>query len=203
VSANWIKVQYKSFVILVAIAGAVADARAQEATRDLPDHYNPGATVTVAISIDSPEGTTVVGLEDTPPGGWLDVESISDNGQYDAGNHKVKWGPFFAPAIPTQVSYQVVAPIEFSESGCFSGTASFDGFNQAIGGDECVAFGTAQVPAVSEWGLTSMVLVVLTIGTIAFGKQKASFGCWEHPMRGGTIEFFAPNFPQPDDRACR
>jgi len=136
-------------VCLGVVAGG-ADLRAQGAIRNLPDRYEAGATVTVTISIEPPDGTTVVGLEESLPGGWTGVKGITDNGQNDTDNHKVKWGPFFAPAVPSEVSYQLVAPIAPGESACFSGTASFDGFNETVGGDDCIVEGPGAISTFIE-----------------------------------------------------
>jgi hypothetical protein len=122
-------------VLAVATAALLADG----ATRTLSDNYCPGQSTTVAIAIDAPAGVLAVGLEDAPPGGWVTVTGISDGGSYDSLNHKVKWGPFFAGSIPTGVSYQVLTPSTAMGVECFAGSISFDGLNEPVAGDACMA----------------------------------------------------------------
>jgi len=99
--------------------------------------YCAEETKTVTIVLDPPEGTQAIALEDSPPAGWTDVQNISDNGTYDSVNHKVKWGPFFAPS-PTSVSYEVIPPVEASGESCFTVSVSLDGESEAICGDTCI-----------------------------------------------------------------
>ena len=111
---------------------------ADGAIRTLPGYYSTGCTFSVSITIEPPLDTVVAGLEDSPPPGWTEVDSISEGGAYDAETHKVKWGPFFTPSIPAMVSYNVTPPGDAIDTQCFAGTVSFDGFNQAIGGSACL-----------------------------------------------------------------
>ncbi len=87
---------------LVGLLAAQASAWADGAFRELPDCYTPDTQFTIAISIEPPEGTLAIGLEDSPPLGWA-VQNISNGGNYDADNNKVKWGPFFEP-FPSEVT---------------------------------------------------------------------------------------------------
>ena len=107
------------------------------ANRDLPDCHDPGQALAVTITIVPPPGTFAVGLEDVPPDGWL-VSDISNSGEWDEVNKKVKWGPFFAP-FPERVSYTATPPADEAAAGCFAGTVSFDGSeNEPISGDKCM-----------------------------------------------------------------
>jgi hypothetical protein len=104
------------------------------ATRSFGDTtYCPGDVDSVTIDLTPPLGTDALAVEDSPPPGWS-VGAISNGGFYDAANHKVKWGPFFAP-IPAQVSYELT-PVGTGIQ-CFSGTVSVDGDNSAVCGDPC------------------------------------------------------------------
>ena len=111
---------------------------ASGAVRVLPQQVEGGTAFSVVITVDPPAGTTAVGIEDRPPAGWDVIANISNGGTCDAANHKVKWGPFFAPSIPAQVSYDITPPPDASGMACFAGTVSFDGFNEPIAGDSCV-----------------------------------------------------------------
>ncbi len=120
--------------------------RADGATRDLPPEYCPGVTFEVSISIVPPAGTSAFALEDVPPVGWP-VSNISDGGAFDPINLKVKFGPYFSP-FPGKVTYELTPPANKTGQRCFSGTVSFDGINEPIGGDGCI-----NGPAMDETGL--------------------------------------------------
>ena len=111
------------------------------ADRQLPASGTAGNWLTVTVDIQPAPGVSAVALEDQPPAGWT-VQSISDNGVWDAVHGKVKWGPFFDPNIPAQVSYELLPPGSASGAHPFQGTISFDGINQAIDGPTCVWVGT-------------------------------------------------------------
>ncbi|RME37944.1 MAG: hypothetical protein D6788_08420, partial [Planctomycetota bacterium] len=109
------------------------------ATRNLPDPptFCPGVPLRVEITLSIPPGVSAVALEDIPPMGWT-VTTISDGGVYDSVNGKVKWGPFFPPAVPPMVWYEVV-PTETSVTvPCFEGTISLDGEPRPICGPSCL-----------------------------------------------------------------
>ncbi|MBI4718418.1 MAG: hypothetical protein HY763_11475 [Planctomycetes bacterium] len=98
--------------------------------------YCPGIEEAVVIALNPPSNTSVFALEDTPPAGWV-VTFISNGGNYDAVNHKVKWGPLFPP-LPGNVSYGVMPPDDTADPACFSGNVSVDGVNSPICGDTCL-----------------------------------------------------------------
>ncbi len=110
------------------------------ASRDLSQSwpsYCAGDDKLVYIDITMPPGAYALGIEDQPPSGWT-VSGISHSGHWDAVNHKVKWGPFFAPNFPTEVSYTVTVPPSASGTYCFAGSISIDGQNETIVGDDCL-----------------------------------------------------------------
>ncbi|MBU0719406.1 MAG: right-handed parallel beta-helix repeat-containing protein [Planctomycetes bacterium] len=107
------------------------------AVRDLPYVYSAGESFDVTITINPPDGTDAVALEDLPPAGWT-VGSMSDGCELGPDTGKVKCGPYFAPDIPVDVTYEVLPPPDATREGCFTGTVSFDGNNQPIVGDAFV-----------------------------------------------------------------
>jgi len=129
--------------------------------RDLPTTYDAGATFTVTITLNTPGGVTVVGVQDRPPTGWT-VSNISDSGSFDAQNVLVKWGPFFAPSVPSSIHYDVT-PGGASGGNCFVGTVSFDGQDHAIGGDQCVA---GPVPAMGVPDQAALAIVIVVAGVM-------------------------------------
>lgn len=117
------------------------DCSACTAMRDLADgsmSYCPDVLKTVHITLDVLSEALTVAVEDVPPTGWTQISNISDGGEYDSENHKVKWGPFFAP-FPSELTYDVVPPAEAVGMMCFIGAAAFDdGPGEPICGDECI-----------------------------------------------------------------
>ncbi len=110
------------------------------ASRDLSDPartYCPGVSKKVRIDLKPPNSATVLGVEDTPPTGWIVTNNISHGGAYDAVHGKIKWGPFFAP-FPSSVSYEIVPIPTNSMTRCFEGSVSLDGSTQTICGEDCV-----------------------------------------------------------------
>ena len=158
-----------SMVLFCGLAvGAAVPRAAADPIRDLPGgYYVPGVAFTVTITLDTPPGTVVAGLEDGPPDGWP-VCNISHSGTLDTNTGKVKWGPFFDPSIPASVTYDV-RPLGGGPA-CFSGMASFDTQNESIGGDLCMPGG---VPAVSTWGLVILTMLISAAGTHRLRKPAA------------------------------
>ncbi len=158
-----------SFIVAGLIAWAVAPrpVYAQGASRALPVHYGPGASLTVSIAIDPPPGTGIVILEDAPPAGWS-ASNISHGGTWDVQNEKVKWGPFWDPSIPATVTYDATPATQAIGQQCFAGTVSFDVTgNQPVAGDPCIA---VAVPTLSQWGLVVMLLLLLAAGTLVLRR---------------------------------
>ena len=147
--------------------GGVQLAFADGAMRDLSGFGGPSVTFTVTVAIDASPGTNSAGVEETPPDGWS-VSQISDGGTWDDGQQEIKWGPFFEPSIPEQVTYDVTPPDVASGPQCFSGIAVFDTGSLPIAGDQCVAF---SVPSISSWGLTIMTTLVMVSGTLIFNRR--------------------------------
>jgi hypothetical protein len=145
------------FASLAAASPLFADG----ATRSLADFSGPGTVFTVTITVETPPGTLALGLEDSPPPGWTQIDNISEGGTYNADTHEIKWGPFFEP-FPLQVAYDLVPVGDPTDADCFLGTVSFNGFNQPIRGDECFP---PPVPAVSDWAMVMMAMLVLALGT--------------------------------------
>ncbi|MGB2985243.1 MAG: IPTL-CTERM sorting domain-containing protein [Phycisphaerae bacterium] len=165
----------RPLLTLFALTNIAAPAFADGATRDLPDNCSPDVTLTVSIAIDPPDGTLNYALEDSPPAGWTNIDSISDGGVYDSENHKVKWGAFFDDLSRT-VTYDITPPGGATGTQCFDGTVSFDGRDEAIGGKSClkdVRPGCWQaIPTVSEWGMVAMTLLLLTAGTLVLRRGQ-------------------------------
>lgn len=157
----------RSLICMVAVGALTTGALGQAATRDLSSFTGAGFSFSVSITIDTPAGINVVGLEESPPSGWT-VTTISDGGFWDIENQKVKW-IFLTEPFPTEVTYDTASPPDAVGSLCFAGEVSFDGPSQPIDGDACIAVG---IPATSAIGLTFLGLCMLAIGSRLATKRS-------------------------------
>jgi hypothetical protein len=88
--------------------------------------------MSISIAVTPGQGTQVYAVEESPPAGWT-LSDINEGGGWDSVKKKVKWGPFFDTNNRT-LTYKVIPPSGETGAKTFSGTASFDGTNLAIGG---------------------------------------------------------------------
>ena len=153
---------------LAVLSAMTPPTSAQSPARDLSGYSDPATVFSVQITLDSPPATVAAGIEETPPTDWT-VSNISHSGTWDTQSQKVKWGPFFNPSIPTAVSYDVT-PLGVGSVRCFDGTISFDAADETIGGDLCVG---DPIPAISQWGLVCMMLVLLTAAGVLLGRSRS------------------------------
>ena len=144
---------------------------AQDPARDLSGYSDPVTVFSVPITVDSPPGTVAAVIDETPPTNWS-VSNISHGGTWDTQSQKVKWGPFFNPSIPATVSYDVT-PLGAGSARCFDGTISFDAVDATIGGDLCVG---DPIPALSQWGLVCMTLLLLTAAGVLLRRSRSDRG---------------------------
>jgi uncharacterized repeat protein (TIGR01451 family) len=153
------------------------------ATRDLPNCYPPSGSFLVTITVTPASTTQNYAVEDAPPAGWT-VSSINENGQWDNVTKKVKWGPFFDHNNRT-LTYMVTPPPNETGTKSFSGTASFDGVNVAIGGkvslDKCV---NICHPADTNCDYR-MVISEVT----AYGAAWKTGQTWQNPPNPIPIEY--------------
>ena len=153
----------------VAVLGVMTPpTTAQDPVRDLSGYSDPVPFFAVQTTVASPTGTVNAVIEETPPTNWL-VSNISHSGTWDGQSQKVKWGPFFNPSIPSTVSYEVM-PSGGGGTQCFDGTISFDAVDETIGGDLCVG---DPIPAISQWGLVCMMLLLLTAAGVLLGRGRS------------------------------
>lgn len=127
-------------------------AAAGSAERDLPGDYSAGATLLVTIRIVPPMNTTFYVVQDTPPNNWS-VGVISDNGFFDTVNKQVKFGPFL-DGQARALTYEVTPPQGDSGLKLFAGTASFNGLDTPLSGDESlssVLLHPADISPVDAW----------------------------------------------------
>ncbi len=158
-------------LVLGVLSAMTPPTCAQDPARDLSAYSDPVTVFAVQITVDSPPGTVTAVMEETPPTNWT-VSNISHSGTWDKQSQKVKWGPFFNPSIPSTVSYEVT-PSGVDGSRCFDGTISFDAVDETIGGDLCVG---GPIPAISQWGLVCMTLLLLTAGGVLLGRRRSHPG---------------------------
>jgi len=96
------------------------------------------ARPTVRLVATPPAGVSVYAVEDqvSPTSA---IDNISHGGVFDPATGKVKFGPFY-DAIPRTLSYAVIIPPGCLYGRCatytFAGTASADGVDSPIAGDD-------------------------------------------------------------------
>jgi len=121
----------------------------------MPQSFQPGVPMTVAITVTPKGGVLNYAAEDRPPEGWEVLPaSISVGGGFDALRGKVKWGPFFTNA-PLTLSYQVVPPANAGDVGRFVGGAAFDGVTADFVGPREIIRSGDQLPRFTSVRLIS------------------------------------------------
>jgi hypothetical protein len=97
-------------------------------SRTIAKTYKPGIAMNVDLDVTPQAGTQAYVVEETPPAGWA-VSNISDNGNFDGINKKIKWGIFKdAATVPFRtLSYSVTPAVDATGDQNFMGLASFDG----------------------------------------------------------------------------
>ena len=103
-------------------------------TREMAAEFLPGASLTVTNRVIPDQTVTVYAVEETVPSGW-DVRSISNEGQFDSINRKVKWGPFL-DRLNRLLTYTAVPPANAKGRFSFEGIASFNGRVVRIAGQQ-------------------------------------------------------------------
>jgi len=117
---------------------AVRDSKSS-AVRKMSDVCLTGQQFTVTVTVNPGDTVIAYALEENLPPGWWSVSAISDSGEFDAVNNKVKFGPFTDKEQRT-LTYQVIPP-NISGDFEFKGIASFDGINSKIEGNDTVSAG--------------------------------------------------------------
>ncbi len=143
------------------------------AQRVLPGGYVAGQSLQVTIQVSPLSSTQVYAAEDVPPAGWA-VSGIDNGGQFDAGNGKVKWGPFFDNLART-LHYSVTPPLGTTGTQSFAGTLSVDGVNSAICGATTIA------PATFHPADTNNDLRIGISEVTAYGAAWKSGAVWPIP----------------------
>jgi hypothetical protein len=94
--------------------------------------FVPGEKLSVFVSVRPMPGVSVYAVEDQVPAG-VQVIAISDAGEFDAVNRRVKWGPYL-DGSPREMSYEIATDPGSPDVVNFTGAASFDGVSVATGG---------------------------------------------------------------------
>jgi len=100
--------------------------------RILPAGYSPGAEMTVTLVATLPQGVDSYAVEDSPPANWQ-VGEISDNGYFDSGSGRVRFGPFL-DNVSRRLSYNVTPPLGESGRKVFLGTSAASSAERLVGG---------------------------------------------------------------------
>lgn len=97
-----------------------------ELSRAVANHYLPGEPLPVRLTVRPATDVSVYAVEELIPVGWA-VSGISHEGEFDAVNRQVKWGPFADPTPVVRELEYLLTP----DSGAFGevvlrGRAVFD-----------------------------------------------------------------------------
>jgi hypothetical protein len=171
-------------LVAAAVVVLLAPVSIADGTRSLGTCYTPGLPLSVSIAANPLVTVQVYAVEDAPPAGWT-VADITESGQWDAVNNKVKWGPFF-DHTPRTLAYRATPPGGERGSKAFSGTLSADGVNTAIGGASAVgpcagnARAARSLPACYAPGSPAAVSITTTpgAGTQAHAVEDAPPPGW-------------------------
>ncbi|MBI4664679.1 MAG: PQQ-binding-like beta-propeller repeat protein [Verrucomicrobia bacterium] len=128
----WVNVSQPRPAALPRAASGGAFPLQNAAVSSLPPYFVPTEAFTVRTTVTVATGVAVYAVEERIPAGWT-VSDLSHNGEFDAVNSQVKWGPFFDNTA-RQLSFQVSPPATSDERVTFAGLASFDGVNLPISG---------------------------------------------------------------------
>lgn len=112
--------------------------------RTTGDRFSRSSEAIIEAVINPPTGTMASGLEIDVPQGWKTVK-VSDGGEWDAANGKVKWGPLFGDSR-TVVSVTIRREIAIQRTS-----------RKARGGGRTGEIGLAATPSFKNFG-----------GTVAF-----------------------------------
>ncbi len=104
-----------------------------DAFRVLPGGYDSRSGLRVEIQVTSLGNVEEYTAEESLPAEW-GITDISHSGQYEAQNHKVRWGPF-VDGDPRILSYTAIPPDGATETGTFSGVLMVDGQTQVVCGN--------------------------------------------------------------------
>ncbi len=95
-------------------------------TRLIPSAYVPGQSLVVTLQAVPAADVKAYAVEEGIPAGWM-VSAINEDGEFDALNRKVKWGPFTDDAaIPQDFSLTLTPPLTASGGVELRGRAVFD-----------------------------------------------------------------------------
>lgn len=136
-------------------------AEANAATRILPGAYSPGVAFQFVLNAQPAANIAGYAIEETLPEGWT-AAALNHSGAVDG--RRLKWGPFF-DTMPRQLTCQVLPLPTARAAVTFSGIASFDGVEIAIGGSNSMTPLLSQVTRSlpSHYDDGAAILVALTI----------------------------------------
>ena len=155
----------------------------------MPSTFQPTIGFTVTLAITATPQVAVYAVQDQVPDGWT-VSQISGDGQFDATNRTVKWGPYFINA-PATFSYLATPPAAADGTATFVGAGSFNGVSVPITGPRrCTAVGSSVVRTLPLTFLPGLAFGVANVATPAphvsvYALEEAVPAGWS--VNAGTI----------------
>lgn len=123
--------------------------------RTLPERYLPGVPFQVILHAAPVPGVVTYALEEMVPQGWI-VSALSDSGEFDVRNQKLKWGPFLDRNLRTVV-YTVMAPPTAAGTNTFAGQGWFNAVALTTAGADAIGLDHPPIAVADalDWPLTN------------------------------------------------
>jgi uncharacterized delta-60 repeat protein len=150
-------------------------------TRQLSGQHGTAGS-TIRLVAQPPAAIAVYALQDQPPAGWA-VTNISHGGIFDALTGKVKFGPFF-DSDPRTLTYDALPPLGYVGIGLFTGTASADGINSPIIGDDRMLIA---LPHPADYNPADWVMRLEKV--TAYAAAWRTSGVWPLPPNPIPIDY--------------
>jgi len=105
--------------------------------RQLPEEYSAGLELEVRLVATPDARVRFYTVEDMPPSGWA-VDEVDADGYFDAGNRRVRFGPF-PDGLARVLHYRVTPPLTEVGVKQFNGTSSANGAERLVGGHQVLS----------------------------------------------------------------
>jgi hypothetical protein len=129
--------------------------------RAMPARYTPAVPVTITLTVGPAPRIAAHAVEEQIPANWT-VGSLTDGGEFDPVNRKIKWGPFGDHTLRTLV-YTLTPPTTETEPVTLAGRAVFDHASAAVSGSHSLVFNASPTagtdPVTRRAGEPAKVLV--------------------------------------------
>jgi hypothetical protein len=97
-------------------------------SRNLPDSYTPGDTISVTIEVNVDESNNPNGfiIKDYVPSGWTIASSSPTYANFNSSTGEVKWVFYGSGVMDMEITYEVTIPPSAGGSRAFSGDVLYN-----------------------------------------------------------------------------